>query len=146
MMTTFIVYLFAYLALYKLETNFAEAKQRGDVESDTYIHLRSKIELIKNDCGMLCDTTMIPQNIKDHDGDIIYAPFEKKVDCMALWNNSEIDRKTEFGEPIQVIPKYLYQYFSHYGRVNIQPYYFDEVNENIWKWNRTVTESGTNTW
>ena len=146
MMTTFIVYLFVYLALYKLETNFAEAKQRGDVESDTYIHLRSKIELIKNDCGMLCDTTMIPQNINDHDGDIIYAPFEKKVDCMALWNNSEIDRKTEFGEPIQIIPKYLYQYFSHNGMVNIQPYYFDEVNENIWKWNRTVTESGTNTW
>ena len=135
-----------YLALYKLETNCIDAKKRGDIKSDTYIHLRSKIELIKNDCGMLCDTKMIRQNIKNHHGDVIYAPIEKKVDCMAIWNNSEIDRKTEFGEPIQIIPKYLYQYFSHNGMVNIQPYYFDEVNENIWKWNRTVTESGTNTW
>ena len=145
-MTTFIVFLFVYLALYELETNFVDAKNRGDIKSDTYIHLRSKIELIKNDCGMLCDTRMIPQNIKNHDGDVIYVPIKKKVDCMALWNSSEIDRKTEFGEPIQIIPKYLYQYFSHNGMVSIQPYYFDEVNENIWKWNRTLTESGTNTW
>ena len=145
-MTTFIVYLFVYLALYKLETNCAEAKQRCDVESDTYIHLHSKIELIKNDCGMLCDTKIKPQNKRNHDGAVVYAQIEKKVDCIALWNNSEIDRKIEFGEPIQMIPKYLYKYFSHNGMVNIQPYYFDEVNENIWKWNRTVTESGTNTW
>ena len=145
-MTTFIVFLFVYLALYELETNFVDAKNRGDIKSDAYIHLRSKIELIKNDCGLLCDTKTIQQNIKNHDGDVIYVPIKKKVDCMALWNSSEIDRKTEFGEPIQIIPKYLYQYFSHNGMVSIQPYYFDEVNENIWKWNRTLTESGTNTW
>ena len=142
----FFVYVFVYLALCKLEKSCVDAKKRVDIKSDTYIHLRSRIESIKNDCGMLCDMKIIPQNKRNHDGAVIYAPIEKKVDCIALWNNSEIDRKTEFGEPIQVIPKYLYQYFSHYGRVNIQPYYFDEVNENIWKWNRTVTESGTNTW
>ena len=145
-MMNFFAYVFAYLALCKLEKRCVDAKKRVDIKSHTYIQLRSKIESIKNDCGMLCDTKIKPQNKRNHYGAVIYAQIEKKVDCIALWNNSEIDRKTEFGEPIQMIPKYLYQYFSHNGMVNIHPYYFDEVNENIWKWNRTVTKSGKNTW
>ena len=127
-----IMYLLCCNANAKLDSN---NKGKNDVRQNNklYKDIKNKIELIKKECGSLCDIDPstykpIPDNSKFY-----YVPIKKEVDCQSLWNNSIFDEKGLFKEAPQTIPKYLRGYFTHNSSlVDIKRFYFDEINDNIW--------------
>ena len=76
------------------------------------------------------------------DIEFYYAPIKKQVDCNRLWNSSIFDEKSEFDWPVQIIPKYLQEHFSHNGMVDIKLDYYNKLRDNIW--NHTFNEWGKN--
>ena len=124
-------------------------------EKQQYNTIQKRIEKIKDHCGQLCDIEY-PINLTNVDvkafqigyqmqGENFYYSFPKKhVSCYALWNNSIFDESSEFDAAIQIIPKYLREYFSHNEMVDINYDYWDEVKENIWnetfnKWGKYIS-------
>ena len=81
-------------------------------------------------------------NSVSKDSKFYYVPIEKEVNCNRLWNTSIFDEKNELKEAIQIIPKYLRDYFSHNNMVDIKLDYYDELKDNIW--NETFNKWGTN--
>ena len=107
-----------------------------------YKNLKTKIKLIKDECGDLCDMSPSKYNSVSKDSKFYYVPIEKEVNCNRLWNTSIFDEKNELKEAIQIIPKYLRDYFSHNNMVDIKLDYYDELKDNIW--NETFNKWGTN--
>ena len=136
-----IVLFFHFLSMYHINGN-----QHPNDTSDTlykYEKVRRKITLIKKECGVFCDTSY-PRYVPVYeDGKFYHVPIKKEVDCKRLWNNSIFDESSDFDAAIQIIPKYLRDYFSHNEMVDINYDYYDELKENIWnetfnKWGKQV--------
>ena len=101
-------------------------------QHNLYKDIKKKIELIKKECGTLCNVDPSTYKPISDDSKFYYVPIKKDVDCKALWNNSIFDEKSKFKESPQRIPKYLRGYFTHNSTlVDIKPYYFDEMTDNI---------------
>ena len=101
--------------------------------SKLYKDIKNKIELIKNECGALCNIDPSTYQPISDESKFYYVPIKKEVNCQKLWNNSIFDEKGKFASPPQKIPKYLRGYFTHNSSiVDIKPLYYDEITENIW--------------
>ena len=94
-----------------------------------YKHTRNNIILIKQRCSSLCETDLLlAKNVKNGS---LYQHVEKNLNCTGLWNDSIFDEPSKFKDPVQKIPKYLIDAFSHKGRVKITSYYYaEEAAEN----------------
>ena len=135
-------FFFHFLSVYHINGNQHPNDTSGTLYK--YENLRRKITLIKKECGDLCDTSYPRYVPVSEDSKFYYVPIEKQVDCKRLWNNSIFDESSEFDAAIQIIPKYLRDYFSHNEMVDINYDYYDELKENIWnetfnKWGKYVS-------
>ena len=100
---------------------------------DLYKDLKNNIELIKKECGSLCNIDPSTYQSISDDSKFYYVPIKKEVNCQKLWNSSIFDEKGKFMQAPQKIPKYLRGYFTHNSSlVDIKPFYYDEITDNIW--------------
>ena len=106
----------------------ASAKEHNSVKTHRkYENLRAKIESIKAICGDLCDTNSSRYEAVKENDSFHYRPLKKEVNCKNIWSES-LDGVSEFEEPIQKLPIYLKNYFSHDGMVDLEYAYYDEKN------------------
>lgn len=79
------------------------------------------LELIRQDCGMLCNTSQkgMPGPYFDH----ITAP----VDCLALFKNDHIDKGHGLERAPWKIPKELLSDFTMNFRIPVSEWYFSEI-------------------
>ena len=68
---------------------------------EIYSNLKRRLKSVKESCGQVCDTNIEGENGK------YYKSIKKKIDCDALFSNSDIDAESEFYQPPRKIPKYL---------------------------------------
>lgn len=107
-----------------------------------YQQLLSNIIEIKKWCGTLCNDISVSNNEVEISSNVsIYLPVFEKVPvvCDSLWNTSVFEKPNPFHDPIQIIPKYLIDYYSHYGRIRVTPHYYAELDTenhvtNSWAW------------
>ncbi|XP_052057634.1 uncharacterized protein LOC127698280 [Mytilus californianus] len=129
------VYIFLVLIAWKClgniytKTNFYEKNQVLDYTnresnfrqtSSTETFDLSPIELIRQDCGELCDTDRpgTPGPFFDH--------MTAKINCNALFTNEYIDREHGQKKAPKEIPKVLWNEFTMKNRLEVVSYYFDE--------------------
>ena len=109
----------------KIKDNFNRNEDYLNVsQNENYKRMRKNIILIKEKCGTLCETNLA--HVRNVSKGPFYDQIKKIPNCKALWNDSIYDQSSRFKDPIQKLPKYLKQYFSHNGNVNISPFYFDD--------------------
>ena len=125
---------FAYILvdIYPFSSNtnirFHSAFAKEDIFIETkrkYKNLQNKIENIKTICGDLCDTNTTRYEAAKDDDSFHYVSLKKEVNCKQIWNES-LDCVSEFNQPIQKLPIYLKQYFSHNGMADVKYAYYDE--------------------
>ena len=63
----------------------------GSARLIKYRSIQRNIELIKKECGDLCDMSPSKYNSISKDSKFHYVPIEKKVNCNRLWNTSIFD-------------------------------------------------------
>ena len=124
---------FIFISLYSLLGTFMTSiicanknEKSGKTQYNHYRYIEKKIDLIKQQCGSLCEIHFehaVPMSDKSL---YYYEPIEKDVNCKTLWNSSIFDESSGFKEPIQKLPTYLQKYFSYNNTVDIKPYYFDQ--------------------
>ena len=81
--------------------------------------------------GSLCEDKPVPDLMNDtilHDKG--YQPvFEKlPVVCESLWNTSIFEQPSTFQDPLQIVPKYLQDYYSYYGGIKVTPHYYADLD------------------
>ena len=125
-----------YFLLRAVKTNFDFKNSNENNTKENFIlykHTRNKIELIRSECGSLCNIDHSLYKPIPDDSKFYYIPIQREVDCQKLWNCSGIDEKSKFKRAPQKIPKYLQGYFTHNSSlVNIKSLYFDEISHGIW--------------
>ena len=106
-----------------------------------YKELKTNIELIKEQCGELCNVDPSAYQPISEDSRFYYIPIQKDINCNRLWNNSIFDENGKFTRPPQRIPKWLLDEFKHHSNlIDIKHHYYDELNHNIW--NQTFNKWG----
>ncbi len=136
MMRLYFVSNIIYILICTVNANFdSENKSNKYVRenSNLYKDLKNNIELIKKECGSLCNIDPLTYQSISDDSKFYYVPIKKEVNCQRLWKNSIFDEKGKFTNAPQKIPKYLRGYFTHNSNlVDIKSFYFDEITDNIW--------------
>ena len=90
---------------------------------EKYENLKKNLNSIKKSCGDVCDRSK-QENHRN--------PVEKVIDCVGLFNCSDIDIDSEFEYPPYKIPKWLVPEYNYGGRVPISYYYRDDSkNDNV---------------
>ena len=111
---TYILCWFPIIILFKVNGNLKNKEK--------YENLKKSLLSIKDSCGNVCDQIHF-----DHNNNTEYFNrIEKKIDCDALFRNSDIDASSEFQYPPQKIPKWLLSEYNYGGRVPISYYYRDD--------------------
>ena len=106
-----------------------------------YKQLKKNIQIIKEECGGLCNVDPSTYQPISEDSKFYYVPIQKDIDCNRLWNNSIFDESGKFQKPPQRIPKWLLDDFKHHSNlIDIKYHYYDELNHNIW--NQTFNKWG----
>ena len=106
-----------------------------------YKQLKKNIQIIKEECGGLCNVDPSTYQPISEDSKFYYVPIQKDIDCNRLWNNSIFDESGKFKRPPQRIPKWLLDEFKHHSHlIDIKHHYYDELNHNIW--NQTFNKWG----
>ena len=87
-------------------------------------------DLIRNDCGQICDTTIEPIGKGK-----LYDIIEKHINCDDLFRSDfiegwQLDRSGERPVPprLQQLKESARAYYSYQGKVNVSDLYFDETN------------------
>ena len=94
---------------------------------EKYENLKKNLNSIKKSCGDVCD-----QSKQENHTSKYWNPIEKVIDCVGLFNSSDIDIDSEFEYPPYKIPKWLVPEYNYGGRVPISYYYRDDSkNENV---------------
>ena len=94
--------------------------QRDRSSHKHYQKLKDNIVEMRKRCGSLCEDKRVPDPMNDtilHDKG--YHPvFDKSpVVCESLWNTSIFEQPSPFQDPVQIVPKYLQDYYSYYGGI-----------------------------
>lgn len=98
-----------------------------------YEQLKKNIQIIKEECGSLCNVDHSTYQPISEDSKFYYVPIQKDIDCNRLWNTSIFDESGNFKRPPQRIPKWLLDEFKHHSNlIDIKHHYYDELNHNIW--------------
>ena len=144
-----LTYLLVDIHLFSSESDkrvyIAFAKEHNSIKTQRkYENLRAKIESIKTICGDLCDTNSSRYKAVKEDDNFHYGPLKKEVNCKDIWSES-LDGVSEFEEPIQKLPIYLKNYFSHDGMVDLEYAYYDEKNSPTLFMNESFVEWCKNT-
>ena len=116
--------------------------KKESLTSHKYNGLLKNIKMIKELCGALCETfeADISQKFKHSlEPKKVYQRIDRIPNCNALWNNSVFDISSTFNVPLQKLPKYLLQYFTHNGQMKISYNYLDDTNSE----NHTTNSWGT---
>ena len=122
-----------------LSNNELAAKE--EMDKPEYQHVRSShkhYQQLKDDimemrkrCGSLCEYKRVPDPVNDtisHDKGYHHV-FEKlPVVCESLWNTSIFEQPSPFQDPLQIVPKYLQDYYSYYGGIKVTPHYYADLD------------------
>ena len=105
---------------------YAKAEQESEHKSNKqcYEQLKKDIASVQKSCGEVCDLTKEGQPGK------YFNVVEKNFDCPALFSNPDIDKPLEFREPPMRIPKWLWQYYTFHGKVEIDYDYRNDFKRN----------------
>ena len=87
---------------------------------EKYANLKRTIKSIKESCGDVCN-----QSLRGKKGEF-FEEIHKKVECNALFNNSDFDKLSEFESPLMKIPKWLVPEYTYGDRVKIKHNYMDD--------------------
>ena len=107
-----------------------EFKRHVDREKDAkskFQTLAKNIEKIRHECGNFCTAEYSDK-------------IERKPNCKSLWNTSIFDPESNFGFPIQKLPKYLVNYYSYDSHIKILSNYLDNTSNE--KENHTLNAWG----
>ena len=96
-----------------------------------YQKLKDNIVEMRKRCGSLCEDKRVPDPMNGtilHDKG--YHPvFEKlPVVCESLWNTSIFEQPSPFQDPLQIVPKYLQDYYSYHGGIKVTPHYYADLD------------------
>ena len=83
------------------DEEIVEQQKPKFTNKEIYSRLKDRLKSIKESCGEICDT-----NVEGIEGKY-YKFFDKRVNCDALFSNTDIDAEGEFQQPPAKIPKYL---------------------------------------
>ena len=114
----------------KKEHEAIEFQRHVDREKDAkskFQTLTKNIEKIRHECGNLCTAEYSDK-------------IERKPNCKSLWNTSIFDPESNFGFPIQKLPKYLVNYYSYDSHIKILSNYLDNTSNE--KENHTLNAWG----
>ena len=137
------IVIFLLLSFLFFDSSCSYENVKNDVREPLYNYkdIKNKVELIKEQCGALCNVDPSTYQPISKDSEFYYVPIEKEIDCNRLWNSSIFDDDGKFKRPPQRIPEYLLPYYKHHSDlIDIKYHYFDEINDNIW--NQTFNEWG----
>ena len=96
-----------------------------------YERVKDNIIEMRNWCGSLCNDISgreFETNIESNNS--IYLPIFKKIPitCESLWNTSVFEENNPFEYPIQILPKYLMNYYSYSGEIRVTPHYYADLD------------------
>ena len=108
--------------------NDLDMKYPKSLKKQNYRKLHDTILQMKKECGDLCEPDFIDIE-KDIPDDKTFKRLKKSINCDNLWNDSIFDQSNDFDVPLQILPKYLRNYFTQNGRVKISPHYLVDTSK-----------------
>ena len=98
---------------------------------EKYQKLLNNIMDIKTRCGNLCTNIGVTEHEhQPYSNDQLYNPVFKKLPivCESLWNTSIYEEASTFKYPIQILPRYIVDYYSYNDIIDVTLHYNSDID------------------